>query len=100
MGENLDCLSCYEITARLHLYIDRELNTQEIETVQQHLTSCPHCECRFHFDMRVKRLVHDCCAIERAPQHLREKVMRIAHGEQVDIDPELAKKIKADWEGC
>lgn len=100
MGEKQNCLSCVEITARLHLYIDRELNTEEIEIVQQHLTSCPSCECRFHFDMHVKRLIHNCCVIERAPQHLREKVMRIARGEQVEIDPELAMKIHADLEGC
>ncbi|GHO50203.1 mycothiol system anti-sigma-R factor [Ktedonospora formicarum] len=100
MGENTDCLSCVEITARLHLYIDRELDSSEIEIVQQHLTTCPGCECRFYLDEKIKRLVHDCCVIERAPRHLREKIMRIAKGEQVEIDPELAMKIHADLEGC
>ncbi len=98
----MDCLDCVETTARLHLYIDRELNAEEIEIVQQHLANCPHCECRFHFDMRIKRLLHERCTIEHAPSHLREAVMRIARmpiGERVEIDPELVMEIKADLKG-
>ena len=98
----MDCLNCVETTARLHLYIDRELSAEEVAIVQQHLTGCPHCECRFHFDMRVKRLIHERCTIERAPAHLREAVMHLARlplGERVDIDPELAMEIWADLEG-
>ena len=99
----MDCLDCVETTARLHLYIDRELNSEEVLIVQEHLAGCPHCECRFHFDMRIKRLIHERCTIARAPAHLREAVLRIARmpvGEPVEIDPELAKEIKADLEGC
>src|SRR5689334_4089473 len=99
----MECLTCVEAVARLHLYIDRELTAEEITIVQEHLTDCPSCDGRFHFDLRIKRLIHECCTIEHAPAHLREAVMRIARsprGERVDIDPELAKKIKADLEGC
>jgi mycothiol system anti-sigma-R factor len=95
----MGCINCIEATARLHLYIDRELNAEEVEIVQQHLAECPHCTCSFRFDMGLKRLIHERCTIQRAPAHLREAVMRIAHtppGESVDIDPELAKEIKAD----
>lgn len=97
----MDCLDCVETTARLHLYIDRELNAEEVEVVQQHLEACPHCECRFHFDIRIKRLIHEKCTIESAPAHLHEAVMRIARmpiGERVDIDPELALELQADLE--
>ncbi|MBE3557675.1 MAG: zf-HC2 domain-containing protein [Ktedonobacteraceae bacterium] len=95
-------ISCVEVTARLHLYIDRELNPEEVEIVQRHLGFCPHCGCRFHFDLQLKRLLHDKCTIQHAPAHLREAVMRIARmplGEPVAIDPELAKEIKADLMG-
>ncbi|HLZ59577.1 MAG TPA: zf-HC2 domain-containing protein [Ktedonosporobacter sp.] len=99
----MDCLNCVETTARLHLYIDRELNDEEIEIVQQHLSDCPHCECRFHFDSCIKRLIHERCTIAHAPTQLREAVMRIAHlpaGERVKMDPELVMEIRADLEGC
>ncbi len=67
--------------------------------VQQHLHGCPRCEDRFHFDMRIKRLIHERCAIESAPVQLREKVLQLARtpvGKRVDIDPELAMEIRAD----
>ncbi|HLI90501.1 MAG TPA: zf-HC2 domain-containing protein [Ktedonobacteraceae bacterium] len=98
----MDCLNCVEATARLHLYIDRELTAEEVEVVQQHLADCPSCECRFHFDMRIKRLIHERCTIAHAPEHLREAVMRIARapvGERLDLDPALVMEIKADLEG-
>lgn len=98
----MNCSNCVEITARLHLYIDRELNAEEVSIVQQHLVDCPSCECRFHFDQRLKRLIHERCTIEKAPAHLREAVMHIAHmpaGERLKLDPELVMEIKADLEG-
>ena len=97
----MECLDCIETTARLHLYIDRELNSEEIVVVQQHLDGCPQCECRFHFDMHIKRLIHERCAIEHAPARLREKVLQLARtpaGKRIDIDPELAMEIRADLE--
>ena len=57
-------MNCYETVARLHLYIGRELSAEEVVVVQEHLTACPHCECRFHFDVRVRRLIHERCTIE------------------------------------
>jgi len=94
-----ECMDCVETVARLHLYLDRELSVEEVAVVQQHLYDCPHCECRFHFDMRLKRLIHERCTIERAPAHLREAVMRLARipvGGVVTLDPELEMEIRAD----
>jgi mycothiol system anti-sigma-R factor len=97
----MDCIDCFEATARLHLYIDRELSAEEIEIVQEHLSECPRCTCRFRFDLQIKRLIHERCHIEHAPEHLREAVMRIAHiprGEMVVIDSDVASEIRADLE--
>ncbi len=96
-----DCIDCIEAVARLHLYIDRELSVEEIGIVQQHLTCCDACDCRFHFDASVKRLIHERCTIEQAPAYLREAVMRLARmplGEPVEIDHELEMEIRADIE--
>ncbi|HYT27859.1 MAG TPA: zf-HC2 domain-containing protein [Ktedonobacteraceae bacterium] len=96
-------MDCIETVARLHLYIDRELSVEEVAVVQQHLVACPHCECRFHFNMKLKRLIHERCTIERAPERLREAVMQLARrpaGEAIDIDPELEMKIRAELEDC
>lgn len=97
----MECLDCVETVARLHLYIDRELSTEEITIVQQHLASCPSCECRFHFDMSIKRLIHERCAFERAPEHLREAVLRLARGDArtAVIDKDIEIEILTDLEG-
>ena len=96
----MECLDCIQATARLHLYIDRELSIDETEVIQQHLAACPRCECRFHFDMNIKKLIHERCTIMHAPTYLREAIMHLAHGEQVEIDLELEMEIRADLEGC
>jgi mycothiol system anti-sigma-R factor len=99
----MNCMSCIETVARLHLYLDRELSAEEVVVVQQHLLDCPTCECRFHFDLGLKRLIHERCTIQRAPEHLREAVMRLAQlppGQLAVLDPELEMEIKADIEEC
>jgi hypothetical protein len=48
--------------------------------------------------MHVRRLIHERCTIEQAPTHLREAVMRLARGEHIAINPELAREIRADLE--
>jgi len=94
-------MSCIEVVARLHLYLDRELTIEEVVTVQQHLSECPSCECRFHFNSGLKRLIHERCTIEHAPAHLREAVLRLARlprGELAGLDPDLEMEIRADLE--
>ena len=98
-------MDCFETAARLHLYIDWELSAEEIATVQYHLEQCPHCECRFHFDQRIKRLIHERCTIVTAPVHLREAVLRLAHtpaSEPMELDPALEMELRADLDidGC
>lgn len=94
-------MSCIESVARLHLYLDRELSIEEITIVQHHLSNCSSCDCRFKFDMKIKRLIHERCTIERAPAHLREAVLQLARtpiGQPIDFDPELEMEIRADLE--
>ena len=96
-----DCMDCVETVARLHLYIDRELSDEEIVIVQQHLESCKQCDCRFHFDIRVKRLIHERCAAERAPDHLREQVLYLLHSARtgtIVIDTEFETEMRMELE--
>src|SRR5579859_18132 len=92
-------MNCMETVARLHLYIDRELSDEEVAIVQQHLKDCPSCECRFHFDMGLKRLMHEKCTMEKAPENLRATVMRLARtpaGATSEADVDVALELRAD----
>ena len=98
-----ECMDCLGTIARLHLYIDHELSADEVAVVQQHLVDCPHCECRFHFDMSLKRLLHEHCAMELAPTHLREAVLRIASipiTQHIYLDPELELWMREELDDC
>jgi mycothiol system anti-sigma-R factor len=77
----MECLDCVQTIARLHLYLDRELSADEAKIVQQHLAVCLHCDCRFHFDIHIKKLIHERCSMVNAPAHLREAIMRLVHSE-------------------
>ena len=90
-------MNCMETVARLHLYIDRELSDDEVAIVQQHLKDCPSCECRFHFDMGLKRLMHEKCTMEKAPENLRATVMRLARtpaGIVVETEVDVALQMR------
>lgn len=94
-------MDCIEAVARLHLYIDRELSDEEIVIVQKHLEDCHQCECRFHFDMSIKRLIHERCAVESAPDHLRESVLRLIHSSRTGtlvIDAEFETEMRMELE--
>jgi len=96
-----DCMDCVETVARLHLYIDRELSDEEIVIVQQHLENCKQCDCRFHFDISIKRLIHERCTAERAPDYLREKVLHLLHASRtgtVAIDTEFEAEMRMELE--
>ena len=96
-----DCMDCIETVARLHLYIDRELSDEEIIIVQQHLETCQQCDCRFHFDITIKRLIHERCAVERAPDHLRERVLHLLHSSRTNIsfiDAEFETEMRLELE--
>ena len=96
-----DCMDCVETVARLHLYLDRELSDEEIIIVQQHLESCKQCDCRFHFDLSIKRLIHERCAVERAPDHLREKVMHLLYASRTNtvvIDAVFEQEMRIELE--
>ncbi|GAC1400431.1 MAG: hypothetical protein NVS4B12_02390 [Ktedonobacteraceae bacterium] len=96
-----DCMNCIETVARLHLYIDRELSDEEVIIVQQHLENCQQCDCRFHFDLSIKRLIHERCASEQAPDHLREQVLHLLHSSRTGIivvDAEFEAEMRMELE--
>lgn len=62
-------LDCGEIFARLHDYLDRELEDWEIEQVEIHLKLCGHCAEEYRFEASVLRhmkggFCKDCIPIE------------------------------------
>ncbi len=74
----MDCQDCLEM---LYQYLDKELSEEEVATVRGHLDSCGDCTNHFFFEARFIQKVHDAFTDERAPAHVRERiVLRIREG--------------------
>lgn len=70
--ENGECVETIRILGE---FLDRELNSCEIQTVQGHLDRCPPCLNVYRFEERVRRLVRVHCAGDCAPTALRDQIM-------------------------
>ena len=66
---------CAETVKLLGEFLDRELTTCEVQTVQGHLDRCPPCLSVYRFEEKLKRLVRVHCTSECAPSDLRGQIM-------------------------
>ena len=66
---------CAETVKLLGEFLDRELTSCEIATVQGHLDRCPPCLTVYRFEERLKRLVRVHCERECAPSDLKAQIM-------------------------
>ncbi|MFN8633199.1 MAG: mycothiol system anti-sigma-R factor [Chloroflexota bacterium] len=66
---------CVETVKLLGEFLDRELTSCEVQTVQGHLDRCPPCLKVYRFEERVRRLVRVHCERECAPSDLKAQIM-------------------------
>jgi mycothiol system anti-sigma-R factor len=66
---------CADTVKLLGEFLDRELTTCEIQTVQGHLDRCPPCLNVYRFEERLKRLVKVHCVRDCAPNDLRDQIL-------------------------
>jgi anti-sigma factor RsiW len=70
-----DRYTCEEVFRRLDSYVDRELSTEEMRLVGEHLAICEVCAQEYAFEASVLR-------------HLRDKVARL------DVSRALVRKVR------
>ena len=66
---------CQQVTIELHQYLDRELTRDEACEVEAHLARCPSCYELERFESGVTQLVRRDCGADRAPAHLRDRLL-------------------------
>ena len=69
--------NCRDVISELYPYLDRELTAGELIEVEEHLRRCPGCLELVRFEAGVLKLVKRDCGSEKAPDHLREKLLAI-----------------------
>ena len=72
---NPHATDCREVIARVHGYLDGELDGVSAEQVRQHLQECAPCLSQFDIEQVIKAMVARSCACEPAPTELRENVV-------------------------
>ena len=66
---------CEHALERMYEFIDNELEDATGDEIRQHLAECEPCLDRFDVELAVKTLVQRCCGGERAPSHLRTRIV-------------------------
>jgi mycothiol system anti-sigma-R factor len=69
---------CDECSATIQLYLDGELNGQDLEEVRAHLEECEACRAELEAEENLSALLHRSRPLYSAPDGLRVRVMQIA----------------------
>jgi mycothiol system anti-sigma-R factor len=66
---------CEHVLSRVYEFLDNELDAATGDAIRHHLAMCEPCLERFDVEEAVKSLVHRRCGGDRAPSHLRAKIV-------------------------
>ena len=66
---------CDEVLRDVWLFLDDEMDPENRAAVQRHLDDCSPCLAEAGIDEKLKHLLHSKCGGERAPEHLRVRLV-------------------------
>ena len=66
---------CEHVLARVHEFLDHEVDHATGDEIRAHLSDCEPCMDRFDVEQAVKAVVKRCCGNDKAPAHLRVSIM-------------------------
>jgi mycothiol system anti-sigma-R factor len=73
--QNVSSADCEHMLARVHEFLDHELDSASSDEIRAHLVACEPCLDRYDVEQAVKSLVNRCCGGDKAPDALRTKVL-------------------------
>ncbi len=66
---------CSLILARVHEFLDHELDEGSCDAIRAHLDACEDCLDDYDVQQALKQLVNRCCRTTQAPQQLRMTIV-------------------------
>ncbi|HEV8357983.1 MAG TPA: zf-HC2 domain-containing protein [Gemmatimonadales bacterium] len=84
---DLDRFTCEEVFRRLDDYLDRELSTEEMRLVREHIATCAACAAEHRFEQRVLEDVKDKLRRIAMPAGLLDKVHAAILRAQAEAPP-------------
>jgi anti-sigma factor (TIGR02949 family) len=73
--QNATNAECQHMLARVHEFLDHELDHATSDEIRAHIAACEPCLDRYDVEQAVKTLVNRCCGGDKAPSALRSKVL-------------------------
>ncbi len=73
--QDLQSDDCSLVLARVYEFLDHEIETADGDRIRAHLAACEPCLETFDAEQALKSLIQRRCGGDRAPDHLRLKVM-------------------------
>ncbi|RYD47247.1 MAG: hypothetical protein EOP83_28315 [Verrucomicrobiaceae bacterium] len=68
-------LDCEATFRRMQDYLDRELSSEEVSLVQEHLEGCGMCAEEYRFEASILTRIGRCLQEEPIPENLFERIM-------------------------
>ena len=66
---------CAFMAARMHEFLDHELDTATGDEIRAHLAACEPCLHNYDVEQAVRTMLRRCCTSEVAPAHLRTRIV-------------------------
>ena len=73
--QNVTNAECQHMLARVHEFLDHELDHATSDEIRAHIAACEPCLDRYDVEQAVKSLVNRCCGGDKAPSALRTRVL-------------------------
>jgi len=74
---------CSGVLRDVWLFLDDEMDPDNRAKVQQHLDECSPCLVEAGLDQKLKELLHKKCGGDKAPEHLRQRLVATLHSVRV-----------------
>lgn len=75
--------TCDDAVERLYPYLDNEISTIQRMKVRWHLRRCPPCEGAYHFEEKLKLVIHDRLH-EDCPEEVLDRLRRMVRDQIPD----------------
>lgn len=104
-GENANG-ECDAVLRDVWLFLDDELDPERRAVVQRHLDDCSPCLEEAGLDAKLKQLLSRKCGGDRAPEHLRQRVVaslmsvRRSSGPDGEVTTLTASTVTVHWDGA
>jgi len=66
---------CSTTLKKLYEFLDGELSSEQVRTIQRHLTACPECADVKDFELALREKMRSSCA-QKAPAELKNRLLQ------------------------